>query len=63
MGLGSARLVVMTLFAFLLLGGAFLLLAAYDPFALVAGSTCLSAVLVAVCWLKGEHPSWRRGRK
>ena len=52
----------MTLFAFLLLGGAFLLLAAYDPFALVAGSTCLSAVLVAVCWLKGEHPSWRRGR-
>ena len=51
--------VVMALFAAFLLGGAFMLLPAYGAFVFVAYSTGLCAVLVAVCWIKGERPSWR----
>lgn len=55
--------VVMALFTLLLLGGASIVLPAYGPFVFVAYSTCLCAVLIAVCWMKGERPSWRSRSK
>lgn len=43
----------MALFAVFVLCGAFMLLPAYGSFVFVAYSTCLCAVLVATCWVKG----------
>jgi len=53
--------VVMAIFAVLLLGGAFMLLPTYGSFVFVTYSACLCLGLVAVCWVKGEPPTWRRG--
>ena len=55
--------VVMALFAVLVLFGAFMLLPTYGSFVFVAYAACLCLGLVAVCWVKGEPPSWRWGRK
>jgi hypothetical protein len=33
------------------------------PILFVVYITCLTIVLVAVCWLKGEKPGWRWGGK
>ena len=55
--------IVLALFAILILLGAFMLLPAYGSLLFVAYAACLCVALVAVCWAKGEPPSWRRGRK
>ena len=54
---------VLALFALLLLGGAVLLLPSHGPSMFVAYSAILSALLVGVCWVKGEPPSWHWGSK
>ena len=54
---------VMALFAILLAAGSWKLLPAYGPPVFVAYSLVLSSILVAVCWIKGEPPAWRWGRK
>ncbi|MGC1817035.1 MAG: hypothetical protein WA900_05210 [Casimicrobiaceae bacterium] len=53
--------VVMVIFAALLLVGAVALLPTRGPAAYVAYSALLCLLLVAVCWLKGERPTWRWG--
>jgi hypothetical protein len=55
--------VVLAIFACLLLGGALVLLPSRRPGAFVAYSALLCVLLVAVCWVKGERPSWRSGGK
>ena len=55
--------VVMGVFAVLLLGGAFMLLPTYGSFVFVTYAVCLCLGLVAVCWVKGEPPTWRWGAK
>ena len=55
--------VVMAAFAILVLVGAVMLLPTYGPFVFVAYAACLCVALVAVCWAKGEPPSWRGGPK
>ena len=55
--------VVMALFFILVLVGAFTLLPKYGSLAFVAYAACLCAGLVAVCWIKGEPPSWRSDRR
>src|SRR5438552_4481309 len=55
--------VVMGIFAVLLLGGAFLLLPTCGSFVFVTYAACLCLGLVAVCWVKGEPPTWRWGAK
>jgi len=57
---GWAALLV---FALLLSLGAIKLLPTYGSKAFVAYTAVLSAGLVAVCWLKGEPPSWHWGDK
>ena len=54
---------VMAAFAFLVLAGAVFLLPGHGQAVFVMYSALLCAVLVAVCWLKGEPPSWRWGDK
>ena len=54
---------VLALFALLILAGAVLLLPSHGPGPFVAYSAILSALLVAVCWVKGEPPSWHWGSK
>jgi hypothetical protein len=53
----------MAAFALLVLAGAVFLLPGYGHAMFVTYSAFLCAVLVAVCWLKGEPPGWRRGGK
>jgi hypothetical protein len=52
--------VLVTFFA-LLAGGAVVLLPQSGPIAFMGYSALLCAVLMAVCWVKGERPRWRRG--
>jgi hypothetical protein len=52
---------VLAVFAILVLGGAFMLLPADGSLAFVTYTACLCLGLVAVCWVKGEPPSWRWG--
>lgn len=52
--------IVMAGFAVFLLIGAIILLPRYGAFAFVAYSACLCVVLVVVCWIKGEPPTWRQ---
>ena len=33
------------------------------PFTFFLATVGLSAVLVAICWLKGEPPKWRWGKE
>jgi hypothetical protein len=54
---------VLAVFAALVLAGAIKLLPTYGSFIFVAYTALLSIGLVAVCWLKGERPSWRWGAK
>jgi hypothetical protein len=53
--------VVLLVFFGLLTGGALVLLPAHGAAIFVAYSSVLSAILVAVCWIKGEPPRWRWG--
>lgn len=53
----------MAVFAILLLIGAVTLLPGYGPPAFVAFALLLCVLLVIVCWIKGERPSWRWGDK
>jgi hypothetical protein len=55
--------VVMALFAILVVLGAFMLLPTYGSFVFTAYAACLCLGLIAVCWIKGEPPSWRWGGK
>src|SRR2546427_12333856 len=55
--------VVMGIFAVLLLSGAFMLLPTYGSLVFVIYAVCLCLGLVAVCWVKGEPPTWRWGAK
>ncbi len=49
---------------FLLVGvGAVVLLPRHGPLPFVAYCVTLCMLLVAVCWFKGEPPSWRWGEK
>lgn len=54
---------VMTLFAGLLIWGAVHFLSSARPVAFVIFSTLVSLVLVIICWVTGEPPSWRWGDK
>jgi hypothetical protein len=54
---------VMMVFAALLLVGAVALLPTRGPAAFVAYAALLCLLLVVVCWLKGEPPTWRWGGK
>ncbi len=54
---------VMAVFAILLLIGAVTLLPGYGPATFVAFALLLCVLLVVVCWIKGERPSWRWGDK
>lgn len=51
---------VLAVFFALVFGGAFVLLPSRGQFAYVAYCAVLCVLLVAVCWLKGEPPRWRR---
>ena len=55
--------VVLVIFAVLVGIGAVLLLPSHGPDAFVAYAALLCALLVAVCWAKGEPPGWRWGGK
>jgi hypothetical protein len=54
---------VMAIFAGLLVVGAVFVLPSNGPVAFVIHSTLVSAVLVIICWAKGEPPRWRWGGK
>jgi hypothetical protein len=55
--------VVLAAFAMLVVVGAVMLLPTYGSIVFVAYAACLCVALVAVCWVKGEPPSSRWGRK
>jgi hypothetical protein len=55
--------VVMAIFAFLAFVGAVFLLPGHGQSVFVAYTVLLCALLVAVCWAKGEPPGWRWGGK
>jgi len=57
---GKAVLVV---FVALLVLGALMLLPHYGEVKFIIYCSILSLFLVAICWLKGEPPKWRWGRK
>ena len=52
---------VMFLFAVSLVAGAAFILPAYGSVSFVGFSLLLAGVLVCICWMKGEPPSWRWG--
>ena len=52
--------VVLAVFSCLLLVGAFVHLPRHGPVSFVIYSVLLCVLLVAVCWVKGERPRWRR---
>ena len=58
----QGRVVLVAFFA-LLAAGAIVLLPAQQPGHFVAYTAVLCAALVAVCWVKGEPPRWRWGKK
>ena len=55
--------VVMGAFFCLLIAGGVALLPRYGPPTYLAYTILLCALLVAVCWVKGERPRWRWGKK
>ncbi len=55
--------VVIGVFYFLVMAGAVVLLPQRSPVVFVAYCLFLCVLLVAVCWLKGEPPRWRWGKK
>lgn len=64
-GWGTPRVwqgkLVLALFYMLVGVGAFTILPHYGPATFVGFCIILCAALVAVCWIKGEPPRWRRG--
>ena len=54
--------VVLASFAALAAAGFFMFPANERPGALFAYFAVLTAVLIAICWLKGEPPRWRWGK-
>jgi hypothetical protein len=54
---------VLAVFFALLAVGAILLVPAQQPLCFVAYAAILSVGLIAVCYMKGEPPRWRWGRK
>ena len=54
---------VLAVFFVLLIGGAVRLLPTHGPGAFAAFALLISVLLTAVCWLKGEPPTWRWGKK
>jgi len=52
---------VMAAFALLVIAGVVLILPARGQGFFVGYCLALCALLVAVCWLKGEPPGWRAG--
>ena len=55
--------VVLAVFFVLLLGGAFLFLSRNDTPGFLVYTATLVAILVGVCYVKGEPPAWRSGGK
>lgn len=53
---------VLIAFMLLLLGGTILISPAVSPVKHLLYVTVLSAVLVGICYVKGEPPKWRWGR-
>ena len=51
--------VVLTMFFALLAVGGLVVLPGYGPTFFVGYTVMLCALLVAVCWAKGERPRWR----
>lgn len=54
---------VLAIFLILLVIGAFQFLPNANPVVFIVYSILLCAILMAVCWLKGEPPRWRWGQK
>ena len=52
---------VLAVYAVLILVGAFLFPPVAQHYSFIACVTGLTAVLVLVCWVKGEPPGWRWG--
>ena len=52
---------VLAVFFALVVSGAVVLLPGRSPLAFLAWSILLCALLVVVCWVKGEPPRWRGG--
>ena len=67
LGLGPPRArqgwLVLAAFVALLALGAIVILPTRQPVCFVAYAAVLCATLVAVCYLKGEPPWWRWGKK
>jgi hypothetical protein len=55
--------VVMAIFAVALVAGAMVLLPVHGSAAFVSLAALLCVLLVAICWITGEPPAWRRGGK
>ena len=64
-GWGAPRVwqgwVVLAVLFVLIVAGAVVLLPGRSPFAFLAWTILLCALLVVVCWRTGEPPRWRRG--
>ena len=54
---------VLGIFTALMVAGGVFVLPVYGPAAFSAYSAVLAVLLTAVCWFKGEPPSWRWGKK
>jgi len=54
---------VLVAFFLLLLAGAFVFLSTDDVVSFLVYALVLCAFLVAICYVKGEPPAWRRGDK
>jgi hypothetical protein len=54
---------VIALYALLAAAGAIVIVPTDRPGAFVAYMLVLSALLTLVCWLKGEPPRWRWGKR
>jgi hypothetical protein len=52
---------VLAVFFVLLLAGAVILLPKLRTLAFLAYTAFLVAVLIGICWIKGERPRWRWG--
>jgi hypothetical protein len=55
--------VVLAIFAVLAAAGAIVIVPADRPARFVGYLLVLSALLTFVCWMKGEPPRWRWGRR
>ena len=54
--------VVLVLYSALMLGGSLMLLPRSGPIAFIFYTFALTAVLIGICYLKGEPPAWRWGK-